>query len=468
MPAVETEYRSEPFSLWVNNSLKRIPNGKASIAETVKGAPGLQLISRPSGGRSWKYFYQNPTTKRTDSVTLGPVKLTRELGENPVVGEPMTLGMAKELAAYCRRLVREKRDPKPILTKLKRDIEAVIVATWDGHKVDELFREYVANYNWRLTRGRPALPSTIEYYAARLGLRPDDRGGWKPTGNGVLSHWTGKIYAAHDGTVKIDHVEADRVLRQMAPAVADKTIEALRRFGDWAVYYKKANSNPFAILTQLHEHPERERELSAEEIRALWHVASTANGTLNYPYGAAAKLMLLTLQRPGAVRRARWADFDLTAGVWNVPHTERNKRRLRKKEANPVPLSAPALTLLNSLPHRGDYVFTEDGSNPISEDAKAAMRELHQHMSVELGAPVTRWQWRDLRRTGATGLSRLKVDTQFGPMGLYDRVIHAVLDHARDNIDATYIRNDYLTEARTALNAWAAHLETITSRRAEK
>lgn len=442
----------DPISRWVVDGPKRAKEaGKTEIKEKA-GFPSLYLISRANGSRSWRYFYQHPTTKKTTQLVLE-------------LDQPLSLKEAKEKAAVCRRLVREHRDPKEVLGKLKADVARVLSATWDGQKIDDLFREYLSAYNYK---GKHARQETVEYYGARLGLIPDGAGGWKPNGNGVLSKWSGKVYATHDCEVRIDHLEAHEILRDMAPSVAEKTLEALKRFGDWAVWANKANRNPFAIIrTKYHDDFARERELSPEEIKALWHIATTANDELAYPWGTTGQLMLLTLQRPGAVRRARWADFDLgrldkdgkPSPVWNVPFTERAKRRVRSRAPHTVPLSPAAVALLARLPRGdGDYVFSEDGGkSPLPDDHKPQKRKLDKRLAATLGHPLEPWQWRDLRRTAATGLSHIKI----GVFSVPETVIHAIQDHSRDTISATYIKNNYQDDARVALDAWAEELAKI-------
>jgi hypothetical protein len=272
---LEEDFRPEKASSWVLESLKRARDlGKKELVEKVKGCPGLSLISRPKGAntfagkeivkgsRSWVYSYWHPIEKKNAKIVLGPAKvIPGDPGETAVVGEPMTLKMAKEMATHCRRLVREGRDPKPVVTKLKADFDRVMAMTLDGHKVDDLFREYVANYNYRPVRGHVASPETVNYYAARLGIHRDGRGGWEATGNGVLSHWTGKTYADWDGQVKLDYLDADTILKQMAPSVSNKTVEALNRFGNCAVWAKMANTNPFADLQPIFAEEDRDRLL---------------------------------------------------------------------------------------------------------------------------------------------------------------------------------------------------------------
>jgi integrase len=70
-------------------------------------------------------------------------------------------------------------------------------------------------------------------------------------------------------------------------------------------------------------------------------------------------------------------------------------------------------------------------------------------------AGIASFTLHDLRRTCRTGLARLKV-----PPHIAERV----LGHAQGRIAATYDVHSYLDEKQAALEAWAAHLETLTGR----
>jgi integrase len=111
-----------------------------------------------------------------------------------------------------------------------------------------------------------------------------------------------------------------------------------------------ASDNPVKGIERNHEE-RRHRYLSAAEVVAL-------SGALSQHEDRQAanivRLLMLTGARRGEVLSARWAHFDLEAGVWTKPsaHT-------KQKQEHRVPLSAPALQLLNELRAgaQTDFVF---------------------------------------------------------------------------------------------------------------
>ena len=59
---------------------------------------------------------------------------------------------------------------------------------------------------------------------------------------------------------------------------------------------------------------------------------------------AALELLALTFVRPGELRSAEWAEFDLDAGVWVIPAA---KMKMRKEHR--VPLASRAVAILREL-----------------------------------------------------------------------------------------------------------------------
>jgi integrase len=52
----------------------------------------------------------------------------------------------------------------------------------------------------------------------------------------------------------------------------------------------------------------------------------------------ALELLVLTFVRPGELRAAEWAEFDLNAGVWSIP-----AEKMKMKRTHRVPLAPRAI-----------------------------------------------------------------------------------------------------------------------------
>jgi integrase len=124
--------------------------------------------------------------------------------------------------------------------------------------------------------------------------------------------------------------------------------------------------------------------------------------------------------------------------------------RTKNSEAHLIPLSAPAKTLLDSMPRiaGSDFVFTTTGEKPISGWRQPKIK-------LDTASGVTGWRIHDLRRTVATGLQKLGVTLQ---------TVEAVLGHtsgSRGGIVGVYQRHDFADEKRAALEAWGSHVMAL-------
>jgi integrase len=108
---------------------------------------------------------------------------------------------------------------------------------------------------------------------------------------------------------------------------------------------------------------------------ALLHAIDGYRGDL--PTRCALRLAALTFVRPGELRKAEWAEFDLDGGEWNIAAI-----RMKTREPHLVPLSRQAVECLRELypvTGGGRYVFpgVRSASRPLSENTvNAALRRL--------------------------------------------------------------------------------------------
>jgi integrase len=92
---------------------------------------------------------------------------------------------------------------------------------------------------------------------------------------------------------------------------------------------------------------------------------------------AALELLALTFVRPGELRAAEWAEFDLDAGLWIIPSSKMKMRRPHR-----VPLAPRAVAILRELhaiTGHGKFVFPSVRSSArcMSENTvNAALRRL--------------------------------------------------------------------------------------------
>jgi integrase len=192
----------------------------------------------------------------------------------------------------------------------------------------------------------------------------------------------------------------------------------------------------------------RERVLSDAELKAVWLAA----GKVGWPFGPVVQLLILTGARRAEIGGLRWGE--IADGI-----IELSGGRTKNGEPHTIPLSKPALAIIEGLPRvdgadgtitgeakrapAHDYIFTTNGKTPISGWSKA---------KGELPEFDPSWTLHDLRRTVATGLQRLGINLQ---------VIEAVLGHvsgSRAGVVGTYQRHSFAKEKAAALEAWGAHV----------
>lgn len=65
------------------------------------GAKSLFLVIEPSGHKLWRMRFRNG--KRISKLTLGPYDRAPELSGEPVIGQPLTLAAARQLASWVHR-----------------------------------------------------------------------------------------------------------------------------------------------------------------------------------------------------------------------------------------------------------------------------------------------------------------------------------------------------------------------------
>jgi len=163
---------------------------------------------------------------------------------------------------------------------------------------------------------------------------------------------------------------------------------------------------------------------------------------------AALKLGLLLFVRPGELRAAAWAEFDLEADkpIWRIP-----AERMKMREPHIVPLSAQAAAILKALQPltgNGRYLFPSlrTRERPMSENTLNAA----------------------LRRLGYTGEEmtahgfRAMASTLLNEQGFAPDVIELQLAHAeRNKVRAAYNRAQRLEERRTLMQQWADYLDGL-------
>jgi integrase len=438
-----------------------------------KGAPGLYLIIQPSGAKSWAMRFRRPDG-RPAKLHLGAVDLSgKEIDGDPVIGMPLSLAAARQLAATVHRdrqrdidvvdarKTEKKRKKNQALADAANNFADLARAYVDGHAKPNTRRweETARNLGLRFDAEEAARKVKDETETERL------RRVWPTITNGLADHWSGRSAKSIDASaiqVIVDDarkagIPGVKVRRKGKSAARGRALHsALSGMFGWLASAKDKRPhipvNPLAGIEGPSAPIKRDRYLSFDEIRWFWKACDAADAAgEGHPYRDALRLLLLTGQRRsevGGLRRDELADEE-----WRIPG-ERSKNRRK----HIVPLAAQARALIPN--GNSAFVFTTTGTSPISGWSKVKTRIDKAMLAAarkEKGNEVTIKPWRlhDLRRTAAT---------QMNEIGIAPHIVEAVLNHisgVKGGVAGTYNHSILLPERRIALKRWADHVEGL-------
>ena len=403
--------------------LKALPRPKKRREIPDGRVAGLYLVHQASGAMSWALRYRFDGASR---------KLT--IGRCP----PITIAAARRRAQEALGEIAGGKDPAAAKQASKAKAKAEREA--DSDHIERVIALFVE---------RHLKPRTRSWRRAERLLVSE-----------VVGRWRGKrlsqITRAHV------HDMLDEIIDRGALVQANRVFSQFRAMCCWAVGRGIIDRAPTEGLTAPSVEARRERVLTDAELCLAWRAA----GIIGWPFGAVAQLLILTGARKSEVANMRWSELDLAGRVWRLP-----KERSKNGREHTVPLSDPAIAILEGLPRIGDaadgFVFSVRSGAPIRGFSRAKMiidrtiLELMREEAEARGDNPQRvrspepWVIHDLRRTVATGLQRLGVRLE---------VTEAVLNHvsgSRGGLVGVYQRHTWAGEKRVALDAWAARLDAI-------
>lgn len=169
---------------------------------------------------------------------------------------------------------------------------------------------------------------------------------------------------------------------------------------------------------------------------------------------AALQLAPILFQRPGELRAAAWAEFDLDNALWTIPAARMKRSVEGKKNGDPhlVPLPTQAVEILRKLQPitgNGTLLFPGERSHdrPISDNTlRAAL--------LTLGIGPTVQSVHGFRATARTMLAEIH---DIDPLVIEAQLAHAV----KDSNGRSYNRTTYLKHRATMMQQWADYLDKL-------
>jgi len=286
-----------------------------------------------------------------------------------------------------RRIQTLGRYPSKSLQDARNDARRVLERPEDKNRVESLFELHRAFLKDCRTRLRP---KSVAAYETVLKNAPD--------------------------------IPISKANKLTVPVNTAHEIKAYKAMFNWAIREEITDRNPFLHLTA--KFGKRERVLSDDELRAVWHY--------DYPpYSTIVKVLILSGQRVGQI--AQYDPAWLQHKVITFPADVMKMGRTHAIPATPL--------LTSYLPKK---LVTFNGWS----NAKIRMDRV---------TGVTEYTLHDLRRTYATIHAKL---------GTPIHVIEAILNHTSGTISgvaAIYIRHNFLQEMRVAQLRFEKHLRKILS-----
>jgi integrase len=362
---------------------------------------GLQLWITPDGAKRWRLAYRAAGMQKTLAI-----------GVYPAIG----LREARAAREEAKKLLADGVDPSLVRKRAK------------GAKASASANSFAADAAELLAKKR------------REGRAP-----------GTLDHWAWLLSLAHPtiGARPIAEITAQEALAALRVVevrgrheTARKMRGAMGEVFRYAVATGRAENDPTGALKGALTTATVQHRAAIIEPKAFGGLLRALAGYDGAPETRVAlELLALTFVRPGELRAAEWAEFDLDAGVWAIPAEKMKMRRPHR-----VPLAPRAVTILREL-----HAITGQGKF-LFPSVRSATRCMSENT---INAALRRMGFEKHEMTGHG--FRSAASSMLNESGLWNAdAIERQLAHVdADSVRKAYARADFLEE-RVRMMAWWA------------
>lgn len=368
---------------------------------------GLYLLLNPNGSRWWRLKYR-----------AGGKEKLLSLGTYPATG----LKDARDKRDAARKLLAAGVDPGEQRKAAKAAGEERAANSFEA-----VAREWHAKQS----------ATWVELHASRIMLRMEND----------IFPWLGSRPIA-DIAAKEFLATVNRIVDRGAVESAHRVLQNCGQVMRYAIATGRAERNPVADLKGALP-PVKQTHLAAitdpHAIGGLLRAMDAYQGSLVTK--CALRLAPLLFVRPGELRQAEWAEFDLDGAQWNIP-----AEKMKMREPHLVPLAPQAVAILRelqALTGGGRYVFPSARSpqRPMSNNAVlSALRRM--------GYGTDEMSGHGFRAMARTVLDEV---LHFRPDYIEHQLAHAV----KDPNGRAYNRTAHLAERRKMMAGWANYLDTL-------
>ncbi|MGN6366472.1 tyrosine-type recombinase/integrase [Asticcacaulis taihuensis] len=369
---------------------------------------GLYLLVTPSGGRLWKLKFRNKAG----------VEKKLSLGTYPEVG----LKQVRERRDDARRMLANGVDPAEQKRRNKHIAKVSAANTFSA-----VAKAYIAKNQ------RDGLAEATV----------------------LKREWFTRLVEKSLGQRPIAEIQPYEVLDAVRPFEASKndekahrTLQFIGQVFRFAVANQFASSDPTRDLRGALAKRSAKHHAAILEPRKAGEMLRAIDGYEGHPSTRIAlQLSALLFVRPGELRRAEWAEIDMTSNVWRLPAA-----KMKARQEHAVPLCRQAIALFEEakfLSGGGRYVFPSIRSplNPMSENTvNAALRRLGF-----TGDEMTAHGFRAMAST------LLNESNKWSP----DAIERALAHKDKDTIRAAYHRGAHWAERVEMAQWWGDYLDNL-------
>lgn len=384
------------------------PKGEPTTKPYKMGdAGGMYLEVSPAGGKLWRFKYRFAGKEKR--LALGSYPDT-------------SLADARDKRDAARKLLAAGVDPAE-----QRKAAKAAGEERAANSLEVVAREWHAKQS----------ATWVELHASRIMLRLE---------NDVFP-WLGSRPIA-DVTAKELLATVNRIVDRGAVESAHRVLQNCGQVLRYAIATGRADRNPAADLRGALPPVKQTHHAAIIEpaaIGGLLRAMDAYNGSLVTK--CALRLAPLVFVRPGELRQAEWAEFDLEGAQWNIP-----AEKMKMREPHLVPLAPQAVAILRELhplTGRGRYVFPSARSpqRPMSNNAVLSALRRMGYATDEMSGH------------GFRAMARTVLDEvlQFRPDYIEHQLAHAV----KDPNGRAYNRTAHLAERSKMMAAWADYLDSL-------
>jgi integrase len=405
--------------------------------------PGLYLVVQTSGAKSFAMRFRNRFGRHV-KLTLGKLDISGiESDTAPMIGMPLTLVAARQLAMNVQRQRVLGNDVVAERRREKLERKAGRASTFSQAALD--FSEQYLRRNvrrWQAT-------------ARMLGIIVGADGALTLAAQGLADRWRDR---------PISEISAADI-RSIVDETREKAAPGLERRGDgpsesmarvmhttlsklfrWLLEKRRIKANPMHGSVVPKAGKSRDRVLSDAEIVAFWN----ACGAVAAPVGECLKLLLLTGCRRDEIGKLRRAEISEDGNTITI-----SGERTKNHKVHIVPLPPAARDILRGVKTTGDLVFVAGRGKGLAwSRIKAELDAV-----LKFSAPFV---LHDTRRTFSTGLNSI---------GIAPEVVEAALNHvsgSKADVAGVYNKYAYAPQKAAALQRWADHVIALVEGKAAK